>query len=519
MVITHELGHNLGSSHTHSCSWTSDFKQIDDCGNVHFYNQGTTPEGNKCFDPDNPIIPLDGGTIMSYCHLIGVAGINLSKGFGEHPGNLIRKRVSNADCVNTCINYGDSIPVAQFTSKSLTCVEGEIKFNDISMNNPSEWVWIFEKEYGHDTAYHKFPVIKYLNEGQFDVSLIARNAIGSDTIMKIDHINVIPGPIAGFSYDFVNEQTIQFKNTSENADKYFWKFGDSNVSFLKEPKHKFNKGGKYIVELRATKDTCNTHNYISDTIEIKIPFKASISYNKSVICPGDSIYFQATGMKYDSVKWTFSGGDIETSTNDRVFVKYTKTGEYDVGIITFSPYGSDTLVKTNLIKVNGIPEIYFDYTSNSDTVFFNNLSLEASSFTWDFGDSTVSTQLNPIHIYEKSGKYVVSLNGKNSCFGSEFNKEIIIQKVSVVDESKPDMKIFPNPGSGNLNIIISEPNAILNWIRIKDMKGKTFSYDASPFEGEKNNIRLDLNYLRGGIYQIEISTNIGIYSSKIVIIK
>ena len=56
---------------------------------------------------------------MSYCHLVGVAGINLSKGFGEQPGNLIRKRVDQAECVDSCESYGDTIPVAEFTFKNI----------------------------------------------------------------------------------------------------------------------------------------------------------------------------------------------------------------------------------------------------------------------------------------------------------------------------------------------------------------------------------------------------------------
>ncbi len=52
MVITHELGHNLGSVMTHGCNWFDTNTQIDDCGNVYFYNNGNTPEGVSCFDPE-----------------------------------------------------------------------------------------------------------------------------------------------------------------------------------------------------------------------------------------------------------------------------------------------------------------------------------------------------------------------------------------------------------------------------------------------------------------------------------
>jgi hypothetical protein len=88
-VVTHELGHNFGSRHTHNCVWNGNSTQIDDCGNL-------AGDVQSCYDDDIPILPED-GTIMSYCHLVGV-GINFSLGFGPQPGDLIRNKYENAPC-------------------------------------------------------------------------------------------------------------------------------------------------------------------------------------------------------------------------------------------------------------------------------------------------------------------------------------------------------------------------------------------------------------------------------------
>jgi hypothetical protein len=82
-VVAHELGHNLGSPHTHSCTWSGG--PIDNCA---------APEGTCSPGP----APVNGGTIMSYCHATS-AGINFNNGFGPLPGNLIRSRVLNASCI------------------------------------------------------------------------------------------------------------------------------------------------------------------------------------------------------------------------------------------------------------------------------------------------------------------------------------------------------------------------------------------------------------------------------------
>jgi hypothetical protein len=91
-VFAHEMGHNFGSPHTHSCSWPGG--AIDNCGPT----AGYAFEGS-CTSAPTPA--PNTGTIMSYCHLVGSVGINFSFGFGLLPGNLLRNRVSSSTCLST----------------------------------------------------------------------------------------------------------------------------------------------------------------------------------------------------------------------------------------------------------------------------------------------------------------------------------------------------------------------------------------------------------------------------------
>ncbi len=103
LVVTHEIGHNLSSPHTHDCVWNGNNTQIDDCGNKFFDEDGdpATPP-NSCYNNLNQIIPANGGTVMSYCHLIGGVGINLGLGFGQQPGDAIRNFTASQNCGNFC---------------------------------------------------------------------------------------------------------------------------------------------------------------------------------------------------------------------------------------------------------------------------------------------------------------------------------------------------------------------------------------------------------------------------------
>ena len=88
MVFTHEMGHLLGSRHTHACVWNGNNTAIDGCSG---YTEGGCPL------PPNP---PGGGTIMSYCHFN--VGINFLLGFGPQPSSVIRTRVYAATCLNAC---------------------------------------------------------------------------------------------------------------------------------------------------------------------------------------------------------------------------------------------------------------------------------------------------------------------------------------------------------------------------------------------------------------------------------
>jgi hypothetical protein len=106
MVTTHELGHNLGSPHTHSCTWNGNNTRIDNCGGNAGY-----PEGN-C--NSNPADPPQGGTVMSYCHLRPV-GISFNEGLGSQPAALMQNRINSANCLGPCGNP------PQNCTFSLTC--------------------------------------------------------------------------------------------------------------------------------------------------------------------------------------------------------------------------------------------------------------------------------------------------------------------------------------------------------------------------------------------------------------
>lgn len=154
MVITHEFGHLLGGPHTHACVWNGNNTAIDNCGP---FALGEDWEGGECTNFNDPIIPEDGGTIMSYCHLLD-NGINFNFGFGDQPKVAIQNAINSSgclstDCVSTCINAVADVQVEAIgTTANVTWTElggatsWQVAVTPFNNNNPS-WTTVTEPNY------------------------------------------------------------------------------------------------------------------------------------------------------------------------------------------------------------------------------------------------------------------------------------------------------------------------------------------------------------------------------------
>lgn len=129
MVIAHELGHLLGSQHTHACVWNGNGTAIDGCAG---FTEGSC---------GNPGVPQNGGSIMSYCHLTS-AGINFNVGFGPQPGAAIFNFVDGSSCIhgNDCGGGPPPPPSDDSCSQYTTILE-------ITLDNfGPETTWTLENE-------------------------------------------------------------------------------------------------------------------------------------------------------------------------------------------------------------------------------------------------------------------------------------------------------------------------------------------------------------------------------------
>jgi len=69
---------------------------------------------------------------------------------------------------------------------------------------------------------------------------------------------------------------------------------------------------------------------------------------------------------------------------------------------------------TYLSVDNNLPAAKYSYAVDGYTVDLKNESSNATSYLWDFGDGTTSTEKSPEHVYQAKGKYVITLTASDN---------------------------------------------------------------------------------------------------------
>jgi PKD repeat protein len=226
---------------------------------------------------------------------------------------------------------------------------------------------------------------------------------------------IIPSPLATFTPS-IAYNTVSFTNGTSNATSYLWDFGNGQISTVQNPTYTYPVQGNYNVTLKAA-NSCDTNTY-KMLLKVDALPKANFTANTNDYCsPANVRFTNASSNNVAGYQWLFPGGTPATSTDVNPSVVYQNSGVYDVYLIVSNGSGNDTFKRTSFIRVNGSPVPKFDITRapNSTTVTFLNRTQGASSYKWDFGDGTSSTDATPQHTYRSTGIFVVCLTASNDC--------------------------------------------------------------------------------------------------------
>lgn len=126
--------------------------------------------------------------------------------------------------------------------------------------------------------------------------------------------------------------------------------------------------------------------------------------------------------------------------------------------ITKLQSASESVVYDSLLKWNvGLFDSKADFTVapiDGKKYQFTNTSYNATSFLWNFGDGSTSTEKNPIHEYAIAGNFTVRLRVQNCAFIDSNYHYLNVGSTAIHRSIEPhaSLQILPNPASQEIRI-------------------------------------------------------------------
>ncbi|MFM7726894.1 MAG: PKD domain-containing protein [Flavobacteriales bacterium] len=385
-------------------------------------------------------------TVVFYNGSIGADGYNWQYGTGQSSStaeefhehqyvnitdelftfNITLQAYTDYGCISSDQLTLDVPPEVQadFNSIQQGCTPLEVFFDNTSEGGTSvEWHF---GDGDNSNAYE--PQHTFFNFGTNDttytVELLLYDNFGcADTVTQ--EILVFADPVAGFEVTPQSQlwpsATIDITNTTVGGNLgATWNMSDGSFLFDVNPgSYTYETWGEFTIQLVVSNGLCSDTTY--RTIEILPPAPVANFAGPAEGCAPLRVEF--TNLSENAVVSTWSFGDGNQSTAQNPVYTYYQPGIYTVALNVVGPDGSsNTLTQEQIIYVYANATASFAVTPTNvnvpgEPVYCLNLSANASSYYWDFGDGETSTEENPLHYYQERGEYditLIAVNG-NGC--------------------------------------------------------------------------------------------------------
>ncbi|HRH65092.1 MAG TPA: PKD domain-containing protein [Bacteroidia bacterium] len=197
-----------------------------------------------------------------------------------------------------------------------------------------------------------------------------------------------------------------------NGGPYQYAWNDSSVFTAEVTVHP-DRDSTFIV---TVSDGCSP--MVNDTVSIVVHPLPLVDFLPHQIqgCMPVTVDFQNYFPQPAGAIYSWDLDDDSFSTDPGPSHVYENPGNYDVSLSIVSPEGcSDSITVENTVIVHGFPTAAFSQSGNvvssyNPEIFFNDNSIDAAFWEWDFGDGSVpSFESGPSHVYPDTGAYLVRL--------------------------------------------------------------------------------------------------------------
>lgn len=346
------------------------------------------------------------------------------------------------------------LPAADF-SGSPTSGEAPltVDFTDASTPSPTSWSWNF----GDGTAStSQNPSHTYTEPGIYSVSLTAGNVCGSHTITNTDYITVTAPGISTRAYprwettvagSVGDKESLEAIKDSDDVYETI-----TEETYLGHPRKQYSYlEHQWEFDLGSGSDTVDFHleAYRSDNDE-----SDNFTFEYST---DDITYLPMVTVNSDVEQgYSFSiPGDLK----GMVYVRVTDTNRSWGMTVNDTIYIDEVYFEYVAAPATPTADFTADLTSGSDplSVEFTDLSTgNPTSWSWDFGDGSTSTEQHPSYQYTSVGTYTVSLVAGNAHGSDTLTRTKYITVTEPPPVPSADFTATPASGDAPLSVYFTD---------------------------------------------------------------
>ncbi len=204
-------------------------------------------------------------------------------------------------------------------------------------------------------------------------------------------------------------------------------------------------------------------------------------------CAG-TIQFQGFSTMAGPVQWFWDFGDGNTSnTHNPVHTFNPADKDYLVRLVITSGIGCGSIKLSKSIYPRGITtDVDFDFVANCDSGYIRFINKfpfaqgTAGQYTWDFGDGTTSTAVNPIHTYNQPGNHPVKLKLTTTtrCLDDSMTKTVAMPNLPVTISGNQTIFI-----GQQIQLFVDGPGTTYQWSPATGLSNTTVAKPlASPVQ-------------------------------------
>jgi len=391
----------------------------------------------------------------------------------------------------TIYRYWDSgkPPIASFTADpNPAIVPATVTFDGSGSSDPDgtivSYAWDFGDSTGGSGAVTSHA---YLTFGTFNVTLtVADNESFTATAYRDVVVHAPPvasfrttpnSPVAGASVTFNASAS---RDPDGNIVTYAWNFGDSKFGSGAITSHPYASAGTYNV---PDNDSLNGTVYHDVVVRQPPPGPrppvADFVASPSPTNPGSPVTFDASAS-FDPdgtiVSYTWEFGDSTVGSGVMPTHAFANPGVY-TAILTVVDNQSLSSNATHQVTVNAPPRVAFQFSPGTiyigvSVLFDGSASTDPdgtiASYSWDFGDGSFGTGIQPPHVYTAKGLFGVELTVVDNLGLSNYTT----RTVAVRDRAPQITSSAPGLGLLTVDAGATQTFTVIAW----DPDGDVLSY-------------------------------------------